>query len=385
MRIQASAVAIVIAASSIETTTAFGIVGQKSSFIAQPLRISSPAPVVSSHASLSMLADASGGIEELKQLTKEGDKLVQSARKSPQLFQVGGLAAVPAAAILGAATLSGVGPIAAGAVGAVGASAGLIGKNRLDASVEAAAKPAIAQAIVDLGIDSSEISSKIANIASTYKVPEEDFAEMKQDVYMRYMIGMVKTPITQTKEMKELTNLRNALDMDNLAVGEAHAVAAKEFYRQTSLFTPLEDLEDPDHPDRMSIDKFLFLSERAFRQGGETEEAFKYEMSRVAKAFNISLTEAMDRVAEVAEPFYQKALDSTRAKLESDAVSADMLLRARNSLGIDDLTAQDMHLSAFETEVKSLLKGKDDPATAKFVAGAADRVSRINVWETWKE
>ena len=332
-----------------------------------------------------MLADASGGIEELKQLTKEGDKLVQSARKSPQLFQVGGLAAVPAAAILGAATLSGVGPIAAGAVGAVGASAGLIGKNRLDASVEAAAKPAIAQAIVDLGIDSSEISSKIANIASTYKVPEEDFAEMKQDVYMRYMIGMVKTPITQTKEMKELTNLRNALDMDNLAVGEAHAVAAKEFYRQTSLFTPLEDLEDPDHPDRMSIDKFLFLSERAFRQGGETEEAFKYEMSRVAKAFNISLTEAMDRVAEVAEPFYQKALDSTRAKLESDAVSADMLLRARNSLGIDDLTAQDMHLSAFETEVKSLLKGKDDPTTAKFVAGAADRVSRINVWETWKE
>ena len=385
MRIQASAVAIVIAASSLETTTAFGIVGQKSSFIAQPLRISSPAPVVSSHASLSMLADASGGIEELKQLTKEGDKLVQSARKSPQLFQVGGLAAVPAAAILGAATLSGVGPIAAGAVGAVGASAGLIGKNRLDASVEAAAKPAIAQAIVDLGIDSSEISSKIANIASTYKVPEEDFAEMKQDVYMRYMIGMVKTPITQTKEMKELTNLRNALDMDNLAVGEAHAVAAKEFYRQTSLFTPLEDLEDPDHPDRMSIDKFLFLSERAFRQGGETEEAFKYEMSRVAKAFNISLTEAMDRVAEVAEPFYQKALDSTRAKLESDAVSADMLLRARNSLGIDDLTAQDMHLSAFETEVKSLLKGKDDPTTAKFVAGAADRVSRINVWETWKE
>lgn len=385
MRIQASAVAIVIAASSIETTTAFGIVGQKSSFIAQPLRISSPAPVVSSHASLSMLADASGGIEELKQLTKEGDKLVQSARKSPQLFQVGGLAAVPAAAILGAATLSGVGPIAAGAVGAVGASAGLIGKNRLDASVEAAAKPAIAQAIVDLGIDSSEISSKIANIASTYKVPEEDFAEMKQDVYMRYMIGMVKTPITQTKEMKELTNLRNALDMDNLAVGEAHAAAAKEFYRQTSLFTPLEDLEDPDHPDRMSIDKFLFLSERAFRQGGETEEAFKYEMSRVAKAFSISLTEAMDRVAEVAEPFYQKALDSTRAKLESDAVSADMLLRARNSLGIDDLTAQDMHLSAFEAEVKSMLEGKDDPVTAKFAAGAADRVSRINVWETWKE
>jgi hypothetical protein len=215
----------------------------------------------------------------------------------------------------------------------------------------------------------------IQDIQSKFHVPDEDFAEMRMEVYKRYIIGMVKTPITKTSEMKELTNLRKALSMDNLAVGEAHANAAMEFYRQTSLFTPLEDLEDPDHPDRMSIDKFLFLSERAFRQGGETEEAFKYEMSRVAKAFNIKLNEALERVAEVAEPFYQKALDNTRAKLDTDAVSSDMLLRARNSLGIDDITAHDMHMSAYSDEVKALLVGADDPSTAKFVDGARERVS----------
>ena len=120
---------------------------------------------------------------------------------------------------------------------------------------------------------------------------------------------MVKTPITKTTETKELSNLKNVLSLHNQNVGEAHAAAAKEFYRQTCLFTPVEELDDPEHPDRMSIDKFLFLSERAFRQADETAEAFKYEISRVAKAFEIKLDNATERVAEVAELSYEKAYD----------------------------------------------------------------------------
>lgn len=383
MKVQTSALTFLLAASQSNNVSAFGITGgsqssPRSTFVSSPLRMQSVRQIstgqLNQRSNMSMLADGSGGIEELKQLAKEGDKLVQTARKSPKLFQVGGIAAVPAAAFLGAALVPGS-VLAAGAVGAVGASAGFIGKNRLDAATEAAAKPAIAQAIIDLGVDSADVAGVIQDIKSQYHVPEEDFAEMCMEVYKRYIIGMVKTPITKTSEMKELSNLRKALSMENLAVGEAHSSAAMEFYRQTSLFTPLEDLEDPDHPDRMSIDKFLFLSERTFRQGGETEEAFKYEMSRVAKAFNIKLNEALERVAEVAEPFYQKALDNTRAKLDSDAVSSDMLLRARNSLGIDDITAHDMHMSAYSEEVKALLVGADDPSTAKFVDGARERVS----------
>ncbi len=372
MKFQNNALAIILGVASIDSSAAFGIVGnQKSSFVAAPLRMQT-APRANN--GMTMLAGGSGGVEEMKDVTKEGDKLVQSAKKSPGLFKNGGIAAVPAAVVLGAVLTPGA--IAASAVGAsVTGVAGYIGKNRLDAATEAAAKPAIAQLIIDMGVDSPTIAGAISDVKNTFKVQEEDFAKMCGDVYMRYLIGMVKTPITMTSEMKELTNLRTALSMDNLAVGEAHAAAAKEFYRQTSIFTPIEDLEDPDHPDRMSIDKFLFLSERTFRQGGETEEAFKYEMSRVAKALNVKMDEAMERVAEVAEPFYQKALDSTRSKLDTDAVSADMLLRARNSLGIDEMTAQDMHLTAFADEIKSLLIDADDADNARFSDSAKDRVS----------
>lgn len=374
MKFQASTLTILLGVASIDSSAAFGTAIPKSSFVAAPLRVQATPRAESG---MTMLAGGSGGTEELKLVTKEGDKLTQSAKKSPGLFKAGGLVAVPAAAVLGAVLTPG-GAIAASAVGAsVTGVAGFIGKNRLDAATEAAAKPAIAQLIIDNGVDSSTIAGEISGIKETFNVQEEDFADMCGDIYMRYLIGMVKTPITMTSEMKELTNLRNALSMNNLAVGEAHAAAAKEFYRQTSIFTPIEDLEDPDHPDRMSIDKFLFLSERAFRQGGETKEAFKYEMTRVSKAFGIKLDEAMDRVAEVAEPFYQKALDSTRSKLESDAVSSDMLLRASNSLGIHENTAQDMHMTAFADEVKALLVDGDDPEKARFADVAQERLTKL--------
>lgn len=327
-----------------------------------------------------MFGGVGGGIEEIKQIIEEGDKLSKTVRNAPSLFKAGGMAAIPAAAALGAiVTPPGVALTVVGA--SVTGVAGLIGKNRLDVASQDAAKPAIAKLIVEAGLESSTIADDIASIQDIFGVDDDEFSEMCCDVYKRYIIGMVKTPITKTSEMKELTNLRNALSMSNMNVGEAHAAAAKDFYRQTCLFTPVEELDDPEHPDRMSIDKFLFLSERAFRQGEETSEAFKYEMSRVAKAFDIKLDEALDRVAEVAEPFYQKALDTTRSKIDTDAVSSEMLTRARNSLGLDASTANDMHTVTFAEEVKSLLgKSEDmsddvDLSTLKFGNDAQARVS----------
>jgi len=345
--------------------------------VAAPSRTSRP----SRSSSLRMLLDSNGGVEELQGLCNEGDGLSKTVRKTPRLFKIGGLAAVPASAALGF-LLTPSSRIAASAVGsAITGIAGLVGKSKIDAATEAAAKPAIAQAIVDLGVDDEGVADKIRGVKAEFDVADEDFDVMCGSIYERYLMGMVKNPIAKTGELKELGQLRSALDMDNLSVGEAHAAAAREFYRQTCLFTPEEDLEDPGHPDRMSIDKFLFLSERAFRQGGETDEAFKYEMSRVAKAFGLKLDEALDRVAEVAEPFYRRALASTRNKLETGQVSGDMLFRARKSLGIDEQTASDLHVAAYNDEIKVLL-GKDteeelDPATLKFADGAMDRLNML--------
>jgi hypothetical protein len=167
---------------------------------------------------------------------------------------------------------------------------------------------------------------------------------------------MIKfNPMPKSSEPKELGKLKTALGLSNLLVGEAHASAASEWYRMTCLFTPVEDLDDPDHPDRQAMDKFLFLTERALRQGNETDEAFRFEMARVAKAMDLSLLVAVDRVAEVQEPFYARALVSTRAKLGSGKVSEAMLERARQTLGIDDETAFDMHVACFSDEVREQL------------------------------
>eukprot|EP00560_Eucampia_antarctica_P001206 CAMPEP_0197831662 /NCGR_PEP_ID=MMETSP1437-20131217/11448_1 /TAXON_ID=49252 ORGANISM="Eucampia antarctica, Strain CCMP1452" /NCGR_SAMPLE_ID=MMETSP1437 /ASSEMBLY_ACC=CAM_ASM_001096 /LENGTH=1154 /DNA_ID=CAMNT_0043434679 /DNA_START=92 /DNA_END=3556 /DNA_ORIENTATION=+ len=355
---------------------------------------STRSPQNNKSAGMTMFGGAeSGGITELKELTKAADAsnpIVKTFRKQPTLLKISGYAAVPASFILGAV----ITPSRRAAATAVGSAitgvAGLIGKNRLDAATEAAAMPGIAQVIIDKGLDDPETPSLIAEVQETFGVQDEDFADMCSDIYKVYITGMIKTPITKTSELKELSSLRTVLKMDNLRVGEAHTKAAKDFSRQTSLFTPVEDLEDPDHPDRMSIDKFLFFSERIFHQGGETEEAFKYEMSRVAKAFDLSLRTAMDRVAEVAEPFYDRALQSARSKIDTGAVSADMLERARNTLGIDDSVARDMHIATFAEEVRSLLGKKSndddesedsaeevDEATMKFSDNAKEKLDLL--------
>lgn len=339
----------------------------------------------------------SGGIEELMEYADNpsSSPLEQQVRKSPSFWKIAGYATIPVSAVLG----FGLVPsrrLAAHAAGAIVTGvAGAIGKSRLDAVAESVATPAIAQAIIDHGLDDPAATNGYVNeVKELYGIIDDvDFQMMCADVYSKYLLGMVKhNPIPKTSEIKELQKLKTALGLDNLLVGEAHAAAAQEWYRTTVLFTPEEDLDDPEHPDRQAMDKFLFLTERALKQGGETDEAFKFEMTRVAKAMKLSLIGALDRVTEVQDPFYRRALKSTRSKLGTDQVSSSMLERARQSLGIDEQTAFDMHVACFNEEVREQLglKANDDDddddeddgvesqvdlSTAKFGEGASEKVS----------
>lgn len=333
-------------------------------------------------------AEVSGGMEELEQLTddKRANALEKQVRKSPSFWKLAGYATIPVSAALG----FGLVPsrrLAAHAAGAIFTGvAGAIGKSRLDVITESAATPAIAQAIIDHGIeDPTTTAGYIREIQTKFGIADdEEFEAMCAEVYSKYLLGLVKNnPVTKTSEPKELENLKAALGLSNLMVGEAHGAAAAEWYRTTCLFTPEEDLEDPDHPDRQAMDKFFFLTERVLHRGEETPEAFRFEMTRVAKAMNLSLLEAMDRVTDVNEPFYQRALKSTRAKLGTNQVSQSTLDKARQSLGISDQTAFDMHISCLNEEVRELLglntgddeEGADvDINTAKFSEGARERV-----------
>eukprot|EP00985_Skeletonema_marinoi_P007359 scaffold3221_cov126-Skeletonema_marinoi.AAC.26 len=306
-----------------------------------------------------------GGTEALQDyitsLSTTASPLV-TKMKNPKLIKLAGVAAVPLSYALGAA-MTPSRRLAARAVGGVVAAvtAGGVGKNAVEEDVRRSCPSAIASRLVELGVDGDFVSDGIDRLKEDYGVEEEDFTTMKTEVYSVYLVGMAKNPLAKTAELKELSNLREALSLDNMQVGQAHADAAKTFYRDVTRFTSVEELDDEDHPDRVSLDKMLFLTERAFRQGKETDEAFTFEFSRVAKALGeLSMSEALERAKDVARPFYERALASTRSKLESGAVNSDMLRRARVTLGITDEEAKEMHVESFAQEVRSQLGLPDE-------------------------
>ena len=75
-------------------------------------------------------------------------------------------------------------------------------------------------------------------------------------------------------------------------------------------------------------------------------------MSRVAAWSGVPVDKADERVRSVANPFYERALKSTREKLESGAVSSEMLEKARNTLGIQEEDARTMGIETFDEEVR---------------------------------
>ena len=312
-----------------------------------------------SSAGMTMFTETSGGLEELADWTErtaQSNPVAKQVRKSPAFFKIASLATVPISAALGFGLVPSRRLYAHGVGAVLTGLAGVVGKSRLDALTAENALPALAQALVE-----HELTDPLVTQAAVRKVQadfgiddQEEFADLCTQVYATYLQGMVKyNPTAKTAELKELQALKTALDLENMQVGEAHYQAAAEWYRQTCLYTPTEELDDPAHPDRLAMDKLLFLSERAL--SSETPEAFKFEMTRIAKAMDLDYATAMDRVAETAQPFYERALQSTRAKLGTGQVSAAMLERARTTIGVSAATARDLHIAAYNAHVRQLL------------------------------
>jgi len=325
---------------------------------------------------MTMLKEPCGrdGLVELTSSSNQG--LAKTViRKTPtKLRQIVGGLSVPAAAVAGFLVTPSRRILAHGVGAAISGIVGGIGKSRLDAETLLAVKPALAQLLLDHYSSEkqnvADVADLVKQLQQDYHVEDDEFMDICTDVYKAYLVAMVKQPYTKTADISDLAALKKVLGLDNIAVGEAHAQAAQQVYRETMTFTPEEELEDLEHPDRMSMDKLLFLSERAFRSSSDSvsleDGAFVFEFSRVSKAFHLLPHVAILRVQNVAQPFYERALTSTRAKLETGAVSSDMLARARVTMGISDEIAADMHLTAFSDEVKSLLQGTTSAAVAAF-------------------
>jgi hypothetical protein len=93
----------------------------------------------------------------------------------------------------------------------------------------------------------------------------EDFAGMQMWVYAVYLVRMLKEPMVKLGEVKELRSLQSVLGLDNMQDRRAHATA---FYHDVMQFTSVDELDNKGHPDRLSLNKLLFLTERALCMGG---------------------------------------------------------------------------------------------------------------------
>lgn len=331
-----------------------------------------------------MLVQASGGMMELDELLEADKGITKKVREKPGLWKIARKATVPASLVLGFSLVPSP-KIAVHAAGAlVTGIGGVIGRNKITDIGSDVAKPAIAECLIENGItEPLATAAKLEALKEDLAVHPDDFKSICTDIYRKYLVGMVRFDHKpQSAELTELQNLKDALSLDNLAVGEAHMLAAEDWYRSTFRGFSEEELDDEDSKERMSLNKFLYLTERALKQNDETEEAFLYEMTRTAKVFNMTYHDALSRVEEVVEPFYERALKSSRSKLGTNQVSITMLERARRTLGVDDRVGFNLHESALNDEVRSLLgyseDGElDDPATVKYPEGALERLDQL--------
>lgn len=372
-----------------------------SSFVSRPSFAASSSSSSTNGAALTMLVEPKGR-DALAALAGEGEERSVGAlarRAPPAVRRAVSLASVPVGALAGFALTPSRRLVANVVGGAAAAALGSVGRSRLDDwAATTAAGPAVARVLLENGfpddVSSDEAATaalrdEVRDAAADHGLADEDDLRsvLAHDVYAAYLVSMVRSPLAKTSDLTELSKLRSVLALPALDVGDAHHAAATEFYRTVCLFTPEEELrDDPAHPDRLRLDRLLWLSERAFRAVETTEEAVRYELGRVARALRVTDVEAVERARAVAEPFYRRALASTRAKLDSDKVTPDMLARARTSLGVDDFAKRDMHTQCYLDELKSLLgttdegedgdEGETETVTA-FPEGALERLRRL--------
>eukprot|EP00927_Polykrikos_kofoidii_P066009 TRINITY_DN61688_c0_g1_i1.p1 TRINITY_DN61688_c0_g1~~TRINITY_DN61688_c0_g1_i1.p1 ORF type:complete len:1249 (-),score=262.57 TRINITY_DN61688_c0_g1_i1:45-3791(-) len=155
-----------------------------------------------------------------------------------------------------------------------------------------------------------------------------------QDLYLILLTTVMDRPSDAT-DLLLLRRLKVALDLDDVAVGMVHRQAAQSL---ASRGYTKEDVSGS----RTAADKLLFLSERVFADE-ESEEARMFEFGRVRKALRISDAEARQRATAFARTLYKQAL----RRLEVDANTAETLVSAPASFGLDNQDAAHMNVEAY--------------------------------------
>ncbi|PXF47085.1 hypothetical protein BWQ96_03162 [Gracilariopsis chorda] len=241
-------------------------------------------------------------------------------------------------------------PVAA-VSGAVLATAGIASLRK---GPEKAARKYLASLVADLGLDNSELAERVAETQSKFGVGDEVFEYMKQTLYQYFVLGMLRTSSVTFGEISQLTRLKHVLGLDGAVVGDAHYEASRAFYRTNVIH--LEDEEDAvaRQNAQWKLNKLLFLSDRMYADK-DTEEAYRYERSRLLKFFSLSMDEYNERLEKVSLPFYKDVV--ARACVDTSVTQEDVLA-AQAALGVREVQAERIRVDAYADRVEALVSEK---------------------------
>ena len=152
--------------------------------------------------------------------------------------------------------------------------------------------------------------------------------------------------------------------------------AASGVYQDHVAWAAEEDLKDKEGEEYRCVGKFLYLAGQIFKDEGAEER--QYEVGRLSKLFGLDATQFADRVGEVARPFYERALTSARTK---EGVGADMLRRARDTIGVTDGDMVRMHEDCYSQAVGAVLEeegsvGGDELERIRSVLSVGEREAK---------
>jgi len=203
-----------------------------------------------------------------------------------------------------------------------------------------------------LSKDIKDVTSvEVEDVRKDYGIDSEDWRNFKSTVLRDYIRAECKSSVLKTTDASAVGDLIGALSLEGEMVGLSVYDAGMGVYADHCAWTSSEDLEDEEGEEFKCVGKFVYLCSRIFSSEGEEEK--KYEISRIGKIFNLPPNQWTNRVANVAAPFYTRALTSAKNKEE---VGADMLRRARTQIGIRETDGVQMHEDTYSQAVEEILE-----------------------------
>ncbi|KAJ1453437.1 hypothetical protein M885DRAFT_619025 [Pelagophyceae sp. CCMP2097] len=188
----------------------------------------------------------------------------------------------------------------------------------------------------------------VASIVSSWGLPAQYAKSALAQIYARFLLELMTTGDASTGEIKELQVLQSILGLDEDSCGDAFSDVGMEVYNSVQWALDGEDT-DWSTPEAKRISKLLFLCDRVF--GDESfDETRSYMVGRVRKVLYLSDATAKRRVSVVAQPFYERALVGTVAKL--DKIDSAMLTKTRAKLGIEEEVWRTMHDECYAEQVQ---------------------------------